>query len=87
MIPSFPSSFAEAVQHFSFTIYPYCATYRSASSCFFYMILSRKSSWYVRRGSHAKQYWDQKTEMVGELGSQLHNEKKLISLEIHYKSK
>ena len=43
------------------------------TSCFFYMILCNKSLWYIRRGSHAKSYWEEKTDMVGELGSQLHN--------------
>jgi hypothetical protein len=35
----------------------------------------------------AKLYWDIKSELVGELGSQLHNEKKLIKLEKFYNSK
>ena len=42
-------------------------------SCFFYLILKKRAVWYVKRGQDAKIYWQQKTELVGELGSQLHN--------------
>lgn len=49
-------------------------------SCFIYLTLKKRSVWYIKRSTDAQSYWDEKTELVGELGSQLHNEKKLITL-------
>lgn len=49
-------------------------------SCFIFLTLRKRSVWYNKRSTDAQSYWDEKTELVGELGSQLHNEKKLITL-------
>jgi hypothetical protein len=42
-------------------------------SSFFYFVLKKRVDWYRKRGGDAKRYWEIKSELVGELGSQLHN--------------
>jgi hypothetical protein len=48
-------------------------------------IMNRK--WYYSRKQEAILYWELKSELIAELGSQLHNEKKLMVLQSHYDEK